>query len=168
MVNATRGINNNMEKLIKKEKHYTEGIFFDIRLTSRYLGMMGAQAFEKMRFDITFEEYIILDTISYNEGICHRDLARMLLRDRSNIGKIAVSLERKGFITIKLDIRNNRAVKKIYITENGIKICNDIYRRLEPFIKMINETIKQEEQEILSSYLSKIRNVLDKIVKTQI
>lgn len=168
MVNATHGKNNTMEKLIKKEKHYTDGMFFEIRLTSRYLSLMGSQAFEKMSFDITFEEYLILDTISYNEGICHRDLAKMLLRDRSNIGKIASALEKKSLIKIKPDIRNNRTVKKIFITEKGIKKCNDIYRKLEPFIKIINETIKKEEQDIINSYLKKIRKILDDIVETQI
>lgn len=157
-----------MEKIIKNKIHYTEGMFFQIRITSRYLNLMGNQAFEKLKLDLSFEEYIILDIISYNEGICHRDLAKMLLRDRSNIGKIASSLEKKKLIKIKLDIRNNRTVKKIYITEKGIKVCNEIYIKLEPYLKIINETLKKEEQDIVSTTLTKFRNVLENIVETQI
>lgn len=157
-----------MNKVLENKKHYTDGMFFQIRITSRYLSLMGNQAFEKLKFDLTFEEYLILDIISYNEGICHRDLAKMLLRDRSNIGKIASVLDRKGLITIKPDTRNNRVVKRIYITDKGVEVCNGIYIKLEPYLKIINENIMQEEQELLSSYLIKCRQVLENIVETRI
>ncbi len=157
-----------MTGLIKKELNYTEGMFFQIRLTSRYLTLMGNQAFEKLNFPISFEEYMILDTIAYNEGICNRDLARMLLRDRSNIGKITSELEAKKLLKIKPDIRNNRTIKKLMITPSGIKLCNEMYIKLEPYINSFNNSIKKEEREMMCTILQKCRKVLDEIVETQI
>lgn len=157
-----------MKKLIKDRIHYTEGMFFQIRITSRYLTLMGNQVFEKLNINISFEEYLILDIISYNEGICHRDLAKMLLRDRSNIGKIVSSLEKQGLITIKVDIRNNRMIKRIYITEEGIKLCNELYIKLAPYIKVFNENINKEEQNLICNHLTKCRQLLEEIVKTRI
>ncbi len=157
-----------MTELIKKEKLYTDGMFFQIRLTSRYLTLMGNQAFEKLNFPISFEEYVILDTIAYNAGICNRDLARMLLRDRSNIGKITSVLEAKKLIKIKPDIRNNRTIKKLSITKSGITLCNDIYVKIEPYLNIMNNVIKKEEQKAISSALQKCRKVIDEIVETQI
>ena len=87
-----------MREIIKDRIHFTEGMLFEIRITSRYLTLMGNQAFEKLHFNLSFEEYLIMDIISYNEGICQRDLARLLLRDRSNLGKIASSLEKKKML----------------------------------------------------------------------
>ncbi|MBQ9244700.1 MarR family transcriptional regulator [bacterium] len=157
-----------MQKLIKKETQYTDSMFFQIRLTSRYLTLMGNQAFEKLSFPISFEEYMILDTIAYNEGICHRDLAKMLLRDRSNIGKIAASLEQKELIAVIPDIRNNRSIKKLKVTPSGIELCNKMYKKLEPYINILNKELKKEEQEMISKSMEKCRKILDEIVETQI
>ena len=157
-----------MTKLIEKQAVYNEGMFFQIRLTARYLTLMGNQAFEKLNFPISFEEYIILDTIAYNEGICNRDLAKILLRDRSNVGKISAVLEEKKLIKIIPDIRNNRSIKKLQVTEAGIKLCNKMYTKLEPYIKILNKAISKEEQDFLCRSLENCRKILDEIVETQI
>lgn len=165
MVNATDSKNNKM----RKEKiHYTEGMLFQVRLTSRYLSLMGTQIFEKLNMPISFEEYLILDIISYNEGICHRDLAKMLLRDRSNLGKIASKLEKLKLIKVKPDFKNNRAVKKIYITEKGKKLCDEIYEKVEPHINFVMSKITNEEQLVVSESLTKFRQILDELVETKI
>ena len=165
MVNATDGKNNKM----KKEKiHYTEGMLFQVRLTSRYLSLMGTQVFEKLSMPISFEDYLILDIISYNEGICHRDLAKMLLRDRSNLGKIVSKLEQLKLVKVKLDTRNNRTVKKIYITDKGCNLCDKIYEKVEPHINFVMNRIDTKEQELVSNSLMKFRQILDELVETKI
>ena len=75
-----------------------------------------------MKIDISFEEYLILDVVSYNEGICQIDLAKKLLRDRSNIGKIVSALEKKGLIKINPDTRNKRLIKKLYFGKRAEKM----------------------------------------------
>lgn len=47
---------------------------------------------------ISGECFAALDTISCNKGICQRDLAKLILKDRANTGRILNSLEEKGFI----------------------------------------------------------------------
>ncbi len=168
MVNATYGKNNIMKNMMNKEMKVTDGLFFEIRLTSRYINIMGIQAFEKLNIDISFEEYLIMDILSYNEGICPRDLARMLLRDRSNLGKVINELARKKIIKIKPSIRNNRAVKSLYITNKGLEIRSEIYEKIEPYLKIFDETITDEEQKMLGQYLQKCRKILDDIVETKI
>ncbi len=157
-----------MTKLLKEQESYMEKMLFQLRITSRYLTLMGNQAFEKLNFPISFEEYFILDKIARNEGLCHRDLARMLLRDRSNIGKIVSSLSEKGLLKVIPDIRNNRAIKKIKVTEKGIKLCNAMYLKLQPYMETLNRNIKEEEFEMVSSIMNKCKNVIDNIIETQI
>ncbi len=157
-----------MTKLLKEQESYMEKMLFQLRITSRYLTLMGNQAFEKLNFPISFEEYFILDKIARNEGLCHRDLARMLLRDRSNIGKIVSSLSEKGLLKVIPDIRNNRAIKKIKVTEKGIKLCNAMYLKLQPYMETLNQNIKEEEFEMVSSIMNKCKNVIDNIIETQI
>ncbi len=165
MVKATNGKNNIM---IKEQRRITNGLFFEIRITSRYINLMGIQAFEKLNINISFEEYLILNILSYNDGICPRDLAKMLLRDRSNLGKIINRLEEKKLIKINPSIRNNRSIKKLFLTEKGKELCSDIYTKIEPYIRIFDEALKDEEQNMLRSYLQKCRKLLDDIVETKI
>ena len=157
-----------MTELIQKDIVYSESIWFQLRLTSRYISLMGNQAFEKLKFDISFEDYILLDIIANHEDICPRDIARMLLRDRSNIGKIDSGLEQKKLIKIKADIRNNRSIKKLRITDKGIKLCNEMYLKIQPYIDIMNNSISEKDKKNISLLLEKCRNTLDEIVETQI
>ena len=157
-----------MTKLLQKDLVYAESIWFQIRLTSRYLTLMGNQAFEKLNFSISFDDYILLDIIANHEDICPRDLARMLLRDRSNIGKIVSGLENKKLIKVKADIRNNRSVKKLRITDKGIKLCNEMYLKIQPYIDIMNKVISDKDQKQMAALLEKCRKTLDEIVETQI
>jgi DNA-binding MarR family transcriptional regulator len=157
-----------MTKLLQKDLVYAESIWFQIRLTSRYLNLMGNQAFEKLNFSISFDDYILLDIIANHEDICPRDLARMLLRDRSNVGKIVSGLEDKKLIKVKADIRNNRSVKKLRITDKGIKLCNEMYLKIQPYIDVMNKVISEKDQKKVASLLEKCRKTLDEIVETQI
>ena len=157
-----------MTTLLQKDIVYAESIWFQIRLTSRYLTLMGNQAFEKLNFSISFDDYILLDIIANNEDICPRDLARMLLRDRSNIGKIVSGLEDKKLIKIKADIRNKRSIKKLRITDKGIKLCNEMYLKIQPYINVMNKAISEKDKKQMSLLLEKCRKTLDEIVETQI
>ncbi len=168
MVKATNSKKQQMKNKNQNKKRITEGMFFEIRITSRYINLMGMQAFNKMKIDISFEEYLILDVVSYNEGICQIDLAKKLLRDRSNIGKIVSALEKKGLIKINPDTRNKRLIKKLYISEKGLKKCNDINMKLNPYIKILNETIKEDEQKIIVKSMMKCREIIENIVETKI
>ena len=85
------------------EKSYIESIYYQIRLTARYLKMCSMQIFEKINAEITFDEFIALEILRQEGVMCHRDLAKLLLKDRANTGKIAQSLEKKGLISINVD-----------------------------------------------------------------
>ena len=59
-------------------------------------------------------------------------------------------------------------IKRIYITEEGIKLCNELYIKLAPYIKVFNENINKEEQNLICNHLTKCRQLLEEIVKTRI
>lgn len=151
-----------------EKRYYTEGMFFQIRMTSRYMNIVGNKVFEKLKTNISFEEYLILEIISYNEGICPIDLAKMLLRDRSNLGKIVSNLEKYKFLRVKPALKNNRTVKNLFLTENGKKVCNDVYMKFNPYMDKVYAAFSKEEQETISKYLIKCRKVFDDISETQI
>ena len=85
--------------MISDTKHFTDTIFYQVELTARYTKMLGIQLFGKLGIGLTPEEFAALDTISAHSELCQRDIAKLILKDRANTGKLLDSLEQKEFIT---------------------------------------------------------------------
>ena len=79
----------------KESKHFTDTIFYQIELTARYSKMLGTQLFGNLGIDLSVSEFSALDMIWANDSLCQRDLAKLLLIDRANTGKLLDSLEQK-------------------------------------------------------------------------
>ena len=111
---------------INRIPHYTESIFYELKQTARMMKFHATQQFALLEIDLTPEEYTTLDTIMCNPELCQRDLAKLLLLDRANTGRVLNKLESLKYIARYVDTKNNRLVKKVIITEKGIKKLNSI------------------------------------------
>ena len=85
----------------------------------------------------------------------------MILKDRANTGKLLDSLENKGYIARELNIKNNRPVKIVKITELGEKTYTETYSKLEPHHKLVKEKIINTDLEKLGELLRDLREVLE-------
>ena len=148
--------------------HYTDSINYELEQTSRLMNMLTNQLFKKLELSITFDEYIALDTVSINAGICQRDLAKLILKDRANTGRILNELEQKGFITRFIDTKNNRLVKKMGITETGLQELNSINNKIKTHLSGVTKRIPPEDVDKVHDILRAFRLELDKIVETNI
>lgn len=148
--------------------HYTDSIHYELEQTSRLMNMLTNQLFKKLELSITFDEYIALDTVSINAGICQRDLAKLILKDRANTGRILNELEQKGFITRFIDTKNNRLVKKMGITETGLQELNSINNKIKTYLSGVTKRIPPEDVNKVRDILRAFRLELDKIVETNI
>lgn len=148
--------------------HYTDSIHYELEQTSRLMNMLTNQLFKKLEISITLDEYIALDTVSINAGICQRDLAKLILKDRANTGRILNELEQKGFITRFIDTKNNRLVKKMGITETGLQELNSINNKIKTYLSGVTTRIPPEDVDKVRDILRAFRLELDKIVETNI
>ena len=123
------------------KNHFTNTIFYQIELTAKYCKLLGQQVFEKYDAGITVEEFSVLDTLSCNPQLCQRDLAKLILKDRANTGKLLDGLEKKGYIARKLSIKNNRPVKIVEITEKGIHKTEEVTSKIKPHMNAVKEKI---------------------------
>ena len=142
-------------------KHFTDSIFYQVELTARYTKMLGTQLFGKLGIGLTPEEFSALDIISYSKELCQKDLAKMILKDRANTGKLLDSLESKGFISRELTSKNNRPVKVITITDAGMNMYKQTYEKLTPYHKAVEEKIKNTDLSKVGDLLSELRDVLE-------
>ncbi len=150
------------------QKHFTDSIFYQIELTAKYCKLLGQQIFEKYSADITVEEFTTLDVLYCNPEICQRDLAKLILKDRANTGKLIDSLNKKGFVTRYLSIKNNRPVKIAKITPEGIEKLKRVHEKLKPNTDYVIEQINNSDIAKVSGLLKELRQLLKESIEIQI
>lgn len=148
--------------------HYTDSIHYELEQTSRLMKKLTNQLFENLGIDITMDEYAALDTVSINAGICQRDLAKLILKDRANTGRLLDSLEQKGFITRFIDTKNNRLVRKMGITEIGLKELDKITKKVKQYLEGVTQKVTPSDVEKVQETLKSFRIELEKLVEINI
>ena len=82
-------------------------------------------------------------------------------------------LEEKGYITRFVDMKNNRLVRKMGVTEKGKEVYDSITDKLRAAIDKMNaipgrKNISSKEKELLRDILKRFRDNLSKMVDMQI
>lgn len=155
-------------KKIFGRKHYTETIHYDIEQLARIMKLAAIQTFNKLNLDINPDEFSTLDVISCHSGICQRDLAKLIFKDRANTGRILDTLEEKELVTRFIDTKNNRLVKKIAITEKGYKCLIGTAKAIKDHVKQVEQYFQKEEIDALQVSLKKFRTNLEKVLELNI
>lgn len=155
-------------KKIFGRKHYTETIHYEIEQLARIMKLAATQTFNKLELDITPDEFSALDVISCHSGICQRDLAKLLLKDRANTGRILDALEDKKLVTRFVDTKNNRLVKKMAITEKGYKQLVEVAKTIKNHIEQVEKYFQKDEIDSLQVSLKKFRTNIEKVLELNI
>lgn len=153
---------------IEDFKHYTESIFYELEFTAKYIKKMSYNYCNELDMGIGSEETLALDIIYLNPGICQRDLAKKLLKDRAGTGRVLLQLEAKGFVERFVDTKGNRLVRKMKLTQNGAEMLKLATEKFIPLVKKIKTDFPQEKEEQMKNLLSELRTILAENVKTQI
>ena len=159
----------------KKAERFTDTFYYDLELTTKFLRLFSVEFFKKLNTKLSQDEFITIETILCNSGICQRDLAKIILKDRANTGKILNTLEEKGYITRFVDLKNNRLVRKMGVTEKGKEVYDEVTEKLKSAINKImadenhkKHIISDEEIEYVREILKKFRENLKQLVDIQI
>lgn len=88
-----------------KYEHFIDSIYYQLEQTAKYCRYLGMQLFQKLDLPINLDEFVVLDTLLGHEGICQRDLAKLILKDRPSTGRLLNSLEEKGYIERFVDTK---------------------------------------------------------------
>lgn len=151
-----------------KCEHYTDSIYYQLEQTAKYCRYLGIQMFQNLNIPLTMDEFVALDVIQANDGICQRELAKLILKDRPNTGRILNSLEEKGYVERFVDTKNNRLVRKMILTEEGKKVTKDVTEIVKNHIEKLPKVFSDEDKAILMYSLKKFRESLEKEVAMKI
>ncbi len=127
--------------------------------------IFAIQTFVLNKFEITPEQFTVLNTLKENNGMYLRQLAQETLKDRPNMTRIVSILEAKNYLTVETDKEEGRMVKKLYITKSGIKVCNKALPTVLEMWEYIGKNISTEELDKFLETLNKIEdNLKEKVI----
>lgn len=147
---------------------YEDSLFYQIHSTAKYFDKLFEQFFKSINMGVSSSEHLALMIIYDLKNCCQRDLAKILLKDRANTGKLVLALQEKGLINIELKTKNNRPVKILTVTKKGINLVNESMILFEPLRKQIESVFTQEKIDEIKKSLSDFRNSVSKTIKVNI
>lgn len=111
-----------------KKVPYTSSIIFAAEYISRLYREYVRRIVKEHSLPISYEEYIILDTVYFYPGSIQMDIAKKICMQRSYLSKMLAKLEEDGYITREEKIKGKRQVViTIYITKKGAEIQQKMY-----------------------------------------
>lgn len=143
-------------------EHFTDSIIYLLEQTAVYCRTKGSKFFEDLNIGLSLDQYITLDAISFNQGICQRELSKLILKDRSYTSRILNSLEESNLIERRIETKGKRLVKRLYLTQNGELIISNNQDKLKNSYLQAFETISEEEFETIRNLLEKMKNCISK------
>ena len=122
---------------------YTECLPYEIEKTARLLQISAKYIFNnKIKCDITHDEFVILDTLINNPGISQSDLSKLVLKGRSHTSKILSSLEKKEYITRTQSTKNGKMIYLMTITKKDLKLYEEVKMYLYDVIVLWEKEFK--------------------------
>jgi len=149
-------------------EHYTDSIYYLMEQTAKYCRGLGVQMFEKLNMPMSIDEFVTLDVIMIHGAICQRDLAKLILKDRPNTGRILNSLEKKHYIERFADTKNNRLVRRMRLTPDGKKITEETSKVIKEYIAKIPKIFSNEDKQMLINLIKKFRKSIEQEVEVNI
>ena len=141
-------------------EHYTESLPYELELTSRVLHETLVRFFNENNFGITHDEFVVLDTLSINDGISQIDLAKLILKGRAHTGRFLMSLEEKGLVVRSPSKKGKRLIMQNSVTAKGRLVLQKVSDFIERYINDMNLQDKQETAAKLIQLLRVVRSDL--------
>lgn len=152
-------------EIIEKHSFFDRLVIPHIALTTYKYRAKAAATFKKLKSNVTIDQAVLLNGINLFENITQQELADMLYKDKSNLSRMVDVLAAKGLIKTSLDLKDNRAVKRLEITDKG----RDLLKKIMPYAYKLHdivfEGINKDEIEIVKKVMKQIRTNLNREVE---
>lgn len=128
-----------------------------------YTRIYSRQCFKNANFEITPEQFVVIEVLMHHDGLYQRQLSEITLKDRPNITRIINILEKGGFVERRSD-KNKRKVFKIYLTQKAKDIFPKLQEVTTKYRSVMTQGISNSELDACLQVLNKLlENLLDKV-----
>ena len=111
--------------------------------------------------DLTYSQILAIISIP-DSGIEMSELSLVLGLDNSTVTRLVIRLENKFWVERKKSRRDQRAVK-VFLTNKGVKVQQDIEKKIDEIGKKLNLEVNEVEKEALLNSLSSFQWGLKKL-----
>ena len=112
-------------------------------------------------YNLAPEQNLIMMLLWEKDGLTQNQIVEILGKDKTNIARMALNLENKGFIK-RIGCPDDRRSLKLYLTPEGHALSKQVVPTLEEFNDIICEGISKEELVFLEKILSKFNKNVQK------
>lgn len=118
------------------------------------------EAWRRLRsFGITLEQWLVLNSLAMDEGICQRELAQRIDKEQPNTTRILDNMERKELIRRSPDPSDRRAFL-VFLTEKGKCFLEELLpvaqQLRDESIKGFSESEIKIARELLQKFLANL------------
>ncbi|MDH5657461.1 MAG: MarR family transcriptional regulator [Spirochaetia bacterium] len=117
------------------------------------------ELFNEKGYDVTAEEWILLNRLWEKDGRTQSDLAETTLRDQTTVTRLMDKMEKKGFVTRKNDTADRRVVLA-YLTPLGTKLKQELIPIAMGMLKQAGQGISKKNFDVTLKTLEKCLNNL--------
>lgn len=139
------------------EEVFTNLIGNAIVASGRAIKVHNLDLYTKNGFDITPEQYMVLNMIEDDNPPTQNKLCKLLFKDKSNMTRILSVLESKGLITKEQKNNNGKQANLVKITDAGRKLRLEITPIMHESRKSYLKDISQDDMYTCIKVLSKIQ-----------
>jgi DNA-binding MarR family transcriptional regulator len=134
-----------------------ESLGYIINRTARRLKYELDQAFKTSGYDVTPEQWTILNRLWEQEGLSQVELADKTFKDKPNVTRILDVLERKQLLFRQRDETDRRAFK-VYLTEAGRNLKEKLIPLAREVLERGQKNLTKEDIAYLQEKLNTIYN----------
>jgi len=146
---------------MKKNFKFSETLIHHLDNTAKIERTIGARYFDNHNeFDITYNNFLIIELLFTNPNIHQRNIARALLMGTANLSKELDRMENKGLIKRKITLKDKKMVKTVRLTKKGEEIYHTIVDDWEKFVTDLENIYTKEESKTFKEFLLRMKNKL--------
>lgn len=116
--------------------------------------------FQSRGFDITPEQFLVLDTL-WDDGVqSQQEIADKIQKDKNSVTKLIDALEKKDLVQ-RIAFKQDRRLNLIHVTETGKKIKDEV---TEIAMQATNSIIRDIPKEELYTFLRVLTKMSDNMI----
>lgn len=116
------------------ENHDPKRIGYLLERTTRIIKLSYSQSFKAAGFDVTPEQWVILESLYIKNGQSQNDLAEYSFKDAPTISRILDLLCTKGY-TVREEVKGDKRARKILLTDVG----HQLVTQMQPLVDDLRE-----------------------------
>jgi DNA-binding MarR family transcriptional regulator len=150
-------ITTNLIVKIMTDFRLNQSLGYLINRTARRLKHELQQAFKTHGYDVTPEQWALLNLLWEKEGLSQVELADQTFKDKPNVTRMLDVLERKQLLFRQRDEADRRAFK-VYLTEEGRSLKDKLVPLAIEILKRGQKNLTNEDLTYLREKLNTIYN----------